>query len=111
MNIITKHTTGPWVWIEGTDAINHRWNNHDWTVASVGNHRLGWHEDKNSEGREAGANARLIAAAPELLAACNLFLEYEDAELEKSPTETFFAYIACKKAVYAAIAKATGAAA
>ena len=65
-------TSGPWVWVEGSDAINRRWNNLDWTVASVGNHRLGWHEDQNSQGREAGANARLIAAAPELLAALQM---------------------------------------
>ena len=104
-------TPGPWVWVEGSDAINKSWNNRDWTIASVGNHRLGWHKDQKSEGREAGANARAIAAVPELLAACNLFLKYEDAELENSPAETFFAYIACKQAVYAAIAKATGVAA
>ena len=96
-------TPGPWAWIEGTDAINRRWNNHDWTVASVGNHRLGWHEDKNSEGREAGANARLIAAAPELLAA--LIALYAVASVEKDKD-----YAAVTNAA-AVISKATGAAA
>ena len=70
---MTAHTSGPWFWVEGTDAINRRWNNQDWTVASVGRHRLSWHEDESSEGREAGANAQLIAAAPDLLAALQAF--------------------------------------
>ena len=110
MNIITKHTPGPWVWIEGTDAINRRWNDLDWTVASVGNHRLGWHEDKNSEAQEAGANARLIAATPEMLEVCNLFVEYEETA-EDDGMAMMFAYNALRVAVHAAIAKATGAAA
>ena len=53
--------------MEGTDAINTRWNSLDWTIASVGNCRLGWHEDKTCENSETAANARLIASAPELL--------------------------------------------
>jgi len=95
----TKHTAGPWVWVEGTDAISRRWNNFDWPVANVGNHRLGWHEDKNCESREAGANARLIAAAPDLL------------ELVKTANHgTKGAHTAMwQTAARAAIAKATGA--
>lgn len=96
----TAFTPGPWVWVEGSDAINRRWNNLDWTVASVGNHRLGWHEDKNSEGREAGANARLIAAAPELLAALIALHAVASVEEDKD-------YAAVTNAA-AAIAKATG---
>ena len=106
---MTTHTPGPWVWIEGTDAINRRWNNLDWTVASVGNHRLGWHEDKNSEAQEAGANARLIAAAPELLEMLQRALIYSDgilranahADGEVVDFETFSEWRAL-------IAKATG---
>lgn len=106
---MTTHTSGPWAWVEGTDAINRRWNNLDWTVASVGNHRLGWHEDMNSEGREAEANARLIAAAPELLAAL-ILLEREMVDSGNAGSTDYGWKPAIEK-TRTAIAKATGAAA
>lgn len=100
----TKHTPGPWVWAEGTNEISRRWNNFDWKVASVGNHRLGWHENKNCEGREAGANARLIAAAPELLDACRLIVSAFDALKPSNAARNEPLQI---NAARAAIAKAT----
>ena len=45
-------------------------------IATVDWRALAWHEDGNCAGRESGANARLIAAAPELLAALNGLLAY-----------------------------------
>lgn len=64
---MSKHTQKPWHWVEGTDAIDVDWNGRSWTIATVGNCRLGWHEDNNCEAQEAGANAKLIASAPDLL--------------------------------------------
>ena len=104
---MTTHTSGPWVWVEGSDAINCRWNNLDWTVASVGNHRLGWHEDKNSEAQEAGANARLIAIAPELMAACQAFVIYDNDDASNG-ISMMLNYQKARTAIRAAIAKATG---
>lgn len=63
----TKHTPGPWSWEEGQPQIVAEWNGKSHVIASVAESRLGWHEDRVCEGREKGANARLIAAAPELL--------------------------------------------
>lgn len=64
---MTKHTSAPWNWTEGSPSITRTWDNKACTVATVGSGTLVWHEDYASAAREAGANARLIAAAPELL--------------------------------------------
>lgn len=66
---MTKHTTAPWNWTEGSPSITRTWDSKACTVATVGSGTLVWHEDYASAAREAGANARLIAAAPELLEA------------------------------------------
>ena len=84
------HTYGPWVWEEGQTEIKRAWNGKEWTVASVEGSKLGWHEDHNCEAREAGANARLIAAAPELLEACQTFAEWLQREEGGFPPETRF---------------------
>lgn len=83
---MSKHTKGPWY---GADKPVFGW----WTIYS--SHSIGGTECIN--GRQAiatipaaskkndseyaemfAANARLIAAAPELLAACEAFLEYDN---------------------------------
>lgn len=52
---------------------------------------------------EAKANARLIAAAPELLAACNLAMQFWYSDQPNDTAES----VAAKHAIRAAIAKAT----
>lgn len=64
---MSKHSTGPWKFEEGQPKIFTTWNGKDYVVASVEESRLGWHEDRLCESSECGANAKLIAAAPELL--------------------------------------------
>lgn len=63
------HTSGPWNWDEGQGVITKEWNGFPWHVATVDMSELGWHEDDRCKSRENGANARLIAAAPEMLEA------------------------------------------
>lgn len=53
------------------------------------------------------ANARLIAAAPELLAACQLFVEFEKTPCS-DPVGCVLAQAKASEAIRAAIAKATG---
>lgn len=56
------------------------------------------------------ANAQLIAAAPDLLSACQLFLTYHDA-IDVEDVAMMLAYAVAEQAIRTAIAKATGGAA
>jgi hypothetical protein len=64
-----SHTPGPWKWGEGQGVITAEWNGFPWHIATVDMSELGWHEDEQCKSRENGDNARLIAAAPDLLEA------------------------------------------
>jgi hypothetical protein len=62
----TKHTPGPWHYqfngfaiTIGDESTRHNYLEHDYTVAKIGGNSM---QDE--------ANARLIAAAPDLLEAC-----------------------------------------
>ncbi len=99
----TKNTPGPWKWEEGTQTITRHWNGLDVCVAQVKGADLHWHEDRRVASVEAGANARLIAAAPELLAA----LEVALCDLNQAQEETHIDFRGSIEAVRAAIAKAT----
>ena len=94
---MSKHTTGPWAWQEGTPIISCQWNGRYHVIAGVECKTLAWHEDANCAGREAGANARLIAAAPDLLDALITLVDCVDGNY-KDVTDL----------ARAAIAKATG---
>ena len=74
-----QHTPGPWTWKEGQHSITRSWNNKDHQVAFVDYRKLTWHEDSNCAGRESGANARLIAAAPDLLESLQGFIQGAEA--------------------------------
>ena len=89
----TKHTPGPWECRKGTPQITHRWNGRDVVIADVV--RPGWHEDRLKAAEEAGANAELIAAAPETRAKLDELIEAvwacpadEANELQASHEET-----------------------
>ena len=95
-----KHTPGPWL-IEGRtiySLMHHGWNrgvevlkNRFWASC---------YHDRSVTDEEAEANARLIAAAPELLEALQMFLDdYESSEGDAQ---------SCARVARAAIAKATG---
>lgn len=96
---MSKHTTGPWAWQEGTPIISCQWNGRYHVIAGVECKTLAWHEDANCAGREAGANARLIAAAPDLLEALQEVEAFMGADFDDLPSAS---------KARAAIAKATG---
>lgn len=75
---MAEHTPGPWNWDEGQGVITKEWNGFPWHVATVDMSELGWHEDDRCKSRENGANARLIAAAPDMLEALELFVHGND---------------------------------
>lgn len=82
----TKHTAGPWV-VQQTAVYDAIYGAHGEMVSFV----------SIRETREARANARLIASAPELLAACKLaMVHYRDLRLN------------VRQALAAAIARAEG---
>lgn len=100
------HTPGPWVASEGhpSDVWHVDMPGRAWSVV-VGRHD----EDFDQPVEEVQANAKLIAAAPDLLAALRLGLEwsaddgYPDDHCMVSPCERAF-----RQAARAAIAKAEG---
>lgn len=98
----TKHTPGPWTWEEGQSSITKSWNGKDHQVACVDYKKLAWHEDSNCAGRESGANARLIAEAPNLLEAAQKVLSNKRGE-----DDWLILTVDCQD-LAAAIAKATG---
>lgn len=97
-----KHTPGPWTVFEHSWSDTSIWT-HDSTVATLSI------KDEATEDTQAGlearmaANARLIAAAPDLLEALREVLKeaIDDYYAEKDPDGVL-------DAAYAAIAKATG---
>ncbi|MGC1273212.1 MAG: hypothetical protein WBC44_05855 [Planctomycetaceae bacterium] len=76
MRIIVKHTPGPLIAVKGIDDEPERWTvvvdgPKQWLVATIENGAPG--DTLETE----GANARLFAAAPDLLAACKEALSIE----------------------------------
>jgi len=68
----TKHTAGPWILVEGdrfeSDVVITTAIRFDESMHSIAEVETDWDEPFSSEQR---ANARLIAAAPDLLSALN----------------------------------------
>ena len=96
-----QHTTGPFSVYENAPGNKHRFLIHDsagQTVAATTGD-----PDHAPDYYRALANARLIAAAPELLAALKVVREYMDHAADQFSDEDIFQ-------IRAAIAKATGAA-
>ncbi len=63
-----KHSKEPWRSIVTTTGIRHIMSKHDQVIADVNSLEDGI--DNAARNKEANDNAKLIAAAPELLAAC-----------------------------------------
>ena len=99
---MSQHTAGPWT--PHATSVAKEGKDYEYTIASV---------SSILPNDEARANARLIAAAPELLEACKAakqaianaisFVNDEAAPTSSTEISTLFAQL------YAAIAKATGA--
>lgn len=95
---MTKHTPGPW---KAEDNMSNEHKGKGWIVRGVdGKPLTGWGSITTTE-----ANARLIAAAPDLLAVCEAELEvYDGMDRSRLRVET----LARIAALRAAIAKARG---
>jgi len=105
---VSGHTPGPW------RAFNHSWS--DTSILAHGfdhaiclldiNHATEGSQDADEA--LMAANARLIAAAPDLLEACRLFLGY-NADEGDDGIAFMLAYERAVSAALQAVAKATGA--
>ena len=102
-----KHTPGPWV-VDGDVIRGDQQRNGSISVASM-------LDVSYPYGRRAGeskhANARLIAAAPDLLDAAKLVIAWYEAEDDHSKADFYQRMDMCREsesALRAAIAKATG---
>lgn len=108
-----KHTPGPWF----ADACGKIWRRNPQDLYEYGGTvagdkplavaYLGWIEE-GEQGFPLEANARLIAAAPELLAAAKNFDAYEKAVEAGDDIDAMCIYAATSRMMRAAIAKATG---
>ena len=102
-----KHTPGPWasnrsVFSSSATTEIHIGNpSHTCAVVYIDN--LGKHKEEQE------ANARLIAAAPDMLAALSAYVAAINGLSRQQVEECPFAVIDCVHAARAAIAKATGA--
>jgi hypothetical protein len=97
----TQHTPGPWFATPGNYAVYVKdayGDQGDLVCALYG---------AGATSYECAANARLIAAAPELLEACRLFVAY-DTDESGDDVALMLAYARARAEIRAAIAKATG---
>lgn len=105
---MSKHTPGPWVRKNGNPTfVPLRAHHCEKLGFSIGFVSL----DDNDGCGEPAANARLIAAAPELLEAARLVIAWYEAECDPSKTDFYQRMQMCRDsedALRAAIAKATG---
>jgi hypothetical protein len=71
----SAHTAGPWKMSGSTTAVYRAVQNGNWAGHSDLNEPIAWLTDTGRNAKETEANARLIAAAPELLAALRELVE------------------------------------
>jgi len=103
---MSKHTPGPWASNKYTTSVSVPLKAIDcerigFSIVFVNGHRE----------KEAAANARLIAAAPELLEVVQKFVAWSEAERDPSGTTFWQRVEMCREVdalAHAAIAKATG---
>ncbi|MGX9761904.1 hypothetical protein [Pseudomonas shahriarae] len=106
---MNNHTPGPWYVIQhGTMVVSNPNGDIDKThIASI----VGHNGDANFNAKGLEANANLIAAAPDLLAALEGFERIKDiwlpAEAEERHAEEMYALHMARNSMLAAIAKAT----
>jgi hypothetical protein len=73
-----KHIPRPWTYNKTNTGIREILNSAGQRIAVVESHDAGTKNDDRAQ--EAEANARLIAASPELLEACKILLSYVESE-------------------------------
>lgn len=106
-----KHTPGPWYALRGQRNISIRHKTGDKLLPMVNVASVRGYFPTDCPYGSSEANARLIAAAPELLEAAKLVLEWYEAEDNHSGTDFYQRMQMCRDsedAIRAAIAKATG---
>jgi hypothetical protein len=96
-----KHTPGPWaIEYDNADDGSEQWY-------QVGPAKLSFSYNATDEAKQkAASDARLIAAAPELLEALKLFLAYDESD-DEDGVAMMIAYADAIQAARAAYAKAT----
>lgn len=102
---MSKHTPGPWIWADGYCGLFGAGPNNE--VLSYAAYEGMW----LSHGAKRDANARLIAAAPDLLKAAKLVLAWREAEEDHSEADAYERMnmrSESEKAIRAAIDKAEG---
>lgn len=101
-----KHTPGPWEAEFGV-AYNVR-APHGGIIAQISRQRGRFAAQGYIDSEESAANARLIAAAPDLLEACEKTLEMIDAHREITAIEVMARRDGVRDVLCVAIAKAKG---
>ena len=104
MNTEAKHTPGPWHIIERTGHVS---KSHEQTFDIMSGPNGSPHEWDMVCDKAAGANARLIAAAPELLEACKAVSEAH-AYIQRTGSGETRALCEAVDLLRAAVAKAEG---
>lgn len=82
---MVEHTPGPWS-VEPDDRPNMEWNNH---IAAGEYMRICFMSHYPSRQDEMEANAHLIAAAPDLLAACKAMFEWTKSRTDIHPADAW----------------------
>lgn len=108
---MSKHTPGPWL-AEFGEAYRVRAQQDGGQVAIMMNMKGQFGLGERRTGKEVAANARLIAASPDLLEAAKFVLAWYEAEDDHSKEPDFWKRVAMSRnseaALRAAIAKAEG---
>ena len=106
-----KHTPGPWYALRGQRNISIRYKTGDRLLPMVNVASVRGKFPTDCPYGSSEANARLIAAAPELLEAAKLVLAWYESEDDHSKADFYERMEMCRAsemAIRAAIAKATG---
>jgi len=95
------HTPAPWAYNQNDGAIYFASGEVQPLIATV--------NLENVSDEQSDADGFLIAAAPDLLEACQAFVEYDQSD-NTSDVAFMLKYADARRAIFAAIARATGAA-
>ena len=81
---MTKHTPGPWNIEDDYPAQSYGFSDQDILIQiNGGDGLIAWVDGTPVDNPEVGANARLIAAAPDLLAALEMLVAWHDYDYQK----------------------------
>jgi hypothetical protein len=100
---MSKHTPGPWIHVHNEPVYGHRGNAYVWTSKGPGHGIIADANTSLFRADEIEANARLVAASPELLDSLREVVDWAT-DFEASDQRT----TAILNRAFAAIAKAEG---